>query len=278
MKTSPVSPHRSTTNATAAAYAAGLVDGEGCIWISRKGLAYSAMVQVGMTLKAKPMLERMQREWGGSLNKTREATDRWASAWMWDLAGTAAEPFLRAVLPHLRMKAEQARLALTVQAIRTSLLNGRTKAYWTKEAAEKAALLKARCQELNRRGPTAPGTIPDILALRVGGQWLLVQAELFDAMPSERSSLRWPLSGTMFNGVASMHSSSASPNAASVCSLSAILEPRVPPKYYLSPKACAGILRRAAKRGRELPPALLAALSAASAEETTPEHRKARPS
>ncbi len=34
----------------------------------------------------------------------------------------------------------------------------------------------------------------------------------------------------------------------------------VPLKYYLSPKACRGILRRAEKRGRSLPPSLRAAL------------------
>jgi len=47
---------------------------------------------------------------------------------------------------------------------------------------------------------------------------------------------------------------------AAVCSLSDILEASPDPKYSLSPKACAGILRRAAKRGRELPHSLKSAL------------------
>jgi hypothetical protein len=54
---------------------------------------------------------------------------------------------------------------------------------------------------------------------------------------------------------------SAWPNAARVCSLSQVLETgQIPSKYFLSPKACAGILRRAEKRGRVLPSALLGAL------------------
>lgn len=53
---------------------------------------------------------------------------------------------------------------------------------------------------------------------------------------------------------------SESRNAAAACSLSAVLQKQVLPKYSLSPKAAAGILRRAAKRGRTLPPALEAAL------------------
>ncbi len=46
------------------------------------------------------------------------------------------------------------------------------------------------------------------------------------------------------------------------CSLPDILEDQVPSKYYLSPKACRGILRRAEKRGRELPRQLQDALEA----------------
>lgn len=44
--------------------------------------------------------------------------------------------------------------------------------------------------------------------------------------------------------------------------LSEILEPNVDPKYHLSAKACQGILNRAERRGKELPKALLDALTA----------------
>ena len=49
-------------------------------------------------------------------------------------------------------------------------------------------------------------------------------------------------------------------SGAGVCLLSAILEENAPEKYSLSPKACAGILRRAERRGKDLPPLLKAAL------------------
>ena len=48
------------------------------------------------------------------------------------------------------------------------------------------------------------------------------------------------------------------PKDAAVCSLSDILETDVPQKFYLSPKACRGILRRAKRRGKELPRSLAA--------------------
>lgn len=56
---------------------------------------------------------------------------------------------------------------------------------------------------------------------------------------------------------------SAWPNDASVCSLSSVLDTGpIPQKYFLSAKACAGILRRADKRGKVLPEQLRVALQA----------------
>lgn len=53
---------------------------------------------------------------------------------------------------------------------------------------------------------------------------------------------------------------SESRNAADACSLSRVLEDAPSSKYSLSAKAAAGILRRAERRGKELPGPLLSAL------------------
>ena len=59
------------------------------------------------------------------------------------------------------------------------------------------------------------------------------------------------------------HTLAPSRNGGGVCSLSDVLETgAVPQRYLLSAKACAGILRRAEKRGKELPEALRIALQA----------------
>lgn len=65
------------------------------------------------------------------------------------------------------------------------------------------------------------------------------------------------------------------PRIPNLTKLSEILEPSVDPKYNLSARACQGILNRAAKRGKELPKALLDALTeqaqtSRGAEETLP--------
>ena len=64
----------------------------------------------------------------------------------------------------------------------------------------------------------------------------------------------------------------SAPHPVSRQNLSAILEPSAPPKYFLSARAAAGILARADKRGRSLPPTLRQALeqTAAGDDQTTP--------
>ncbi|MDO8632838.1 MAG: hypothetical protein Q7R41_20335, partial [Phycisphaerales bacterium] len=74
-------------------------------------------------------------------------------------------------------------------------------------------------------------------------------------------------------GEFSTRSISAYPSGGAVClsSLSEVLEiGDVPKRYFLSAKACRGILRRAAKRGRELPPQLERSLRAVADGEPEP--------
>lgn len=80
---------------------------------------------------------------------------------------------------------------------------------------------------------------------------------------SELSSTRWPTSGISEPGGCWTRSTSEWPSGGDgslVCSLRAMLDGDVPGRYYLSPRAAAGILRRAEKRGRELPGHLQTAL------------------
>ena len=65
---------------------------------------------------------------------------------------------------------------------------------------------------------------------------------------------RWMNSGILARGQAWTHNGSEWRSGASACSLSDILETgEIPQRYFLSPRACAGIVRRAARRGRPAP-------------------------
>src|SRR5690606_20773816 len=71
-------------------------------------------------------------------------------------------------------------------------------------------------------------------------------SEKADRMPITSHGAFWTLSSAEYH------------NDGVESSLSDVLLPAesIPPKYFLSPRACAGILRRAEKRGKELPPQL----------------------
>ena len=75
------------------------------------------------------------------------------------------------------------------------------------------------------------------------------------------SSGRWQNSGTVSPGECWTLNTSEFHSGASASFLSDVLETQpVPERYFLSPKACAGILRRAEKRGKKLPESLESAL------------------
>lgn len=81
-----------------------------------------------------------------------------------------------------------------------------------------------------------------------------------EGVTSLSSFAGWSNAGMACAGGFSTLSISESPSAAVVCSLSEVLETDAPQKYFLSPKACRGILRRAKLRGRPLPAHLHQAL------------------
>lgn len=95
-----------------------------------------------------------------------------------------------------------------------------------------------------RRGSSKK--MPLFLDLRGGGNGLLADAS-------------WEEGGALL-GEYTTHSFGECPKEENVSHLSQILEDTPLPKYYLSEKACLGILNRASKRGKELPEILKQAL------------------
>ena len=96
----------------------------------------------------------------------------------------------------------------------------------------------------------------------------LVQTEAETLVPSSGKWNSWGMGGriasSMLNGAEAVGSQEPFRNDEGVCSLFSVLETNaVHPKYYLSAKACNGILSRAARRGKTLPPLLQQALSQA---------------
>lgn len=197
----------SSVNPLIDAYAAGLIDGEGCIGIFKSNAkshhpTYSARVDVGMTTKAATVLQSLRREYGGTISRSREATERWAEAQCWSVSGSAAAKMLSRIAPYLRMKGEQAEVALRVEQIASALVPaGKVRRAWTDEARQRCETLKMRMHELNAKGPSTPSLVTESLfASLVAGQWVTQQRDLFSDMGWEKFSGPWPRSGMTRSG------------------------------------------------------------------------------
>ena len=147
---------------------------------------------------------------------------------------------------------------------RTSRSRGRGKA-WRREAAPAAPLPSTlrdfvvsynldgyfgkTCREFS---PATEGATSRTSSARLGNAGILLPTGL------------WTLNGFEWTGCSEQFRSAGGEFGSSVCGLSDILETvgEHLRKYCLSLKACAGILRRAASRGKDLPVRLKAALLA----------------
>jgi len=98
-----------------AAYAAGLIDGEGCISsdfnytqqrTGTKSLSWSLTIQIGMNSRLG--LDRIAEAFGG-----RVRGPDYRGTYNWGLYGRTAWPFLEAIQPYSLVKAEHIKLALS---------------------------------------------------------------------------------------------------------------------------------------------------------------------
>ena len=103
------------------------------------------------------------------------------------------------------------------------------------------------------------------------GQLLRMSPDFYPATADatlESFSTGWMNSGSMSRGRYWTRSTSESRNAAAACSLSQVLQDEASSKFYLSAKAAAGILRRAQRRGKQLPAHLAEALESVAGVQT----------
>ena len=146
------------------AYAAGLMDGDGCISLVKGSRAtfngnrvyWYIVVTVGMAKKGLPVLEMLRSLFGGKVEKCRAETLRHAAKYRWRLHGRGATTFLWAICPFLVLKQEQAQLALRLEELRASIKRGKSEKgqrWWTPEKEAEAEQLHQRAKELNRKGP-----------------------------------------------------------------------------------------------------------------------------
>ena len=98
------------------AYAAGLIDGEGCITIVRKhvrygnGFEYRVRLHVANTNQV--VLLFLERLLGGKIYTQPKMQSHWKQCWYWYMDGSYAVDALRLVSPYLLAKKAEAQLAI----------------------------------------------------------------------------------------------------------------------------------------------------------------------
>jgi hypothetical protein len=103
------------------AWAAGMVDADGCITIkrsNREGKTYFHLAvivsQAGVDLP--PVIAKLHELYGGNVSKQHPQPGRRQPMWHWQVVGAAAGSVLKQIRPHLVGKTEQADVALAYRA------------------------------------------------------------------------------------------------------------------------------------------------------------------
>jgi hypothetical protein len=81
------------------AYAAGLIDGEGTVTMSRRGDFRFPVVSVSSTTIE--LLEFMKRNHGGSISKHKTYQDHHKQSWSWKVVNDAALALLKQIRPYM---------------------------------------------------------------------------------------------------------------------------------------------------------------------------------
>lgn len=182
-------------------YAAGLIDGEGYIGIQEAGGSFQVRLKVAMTDKGRPALMALSSLFGGRVRPDKAQTERSRESHVWTVTGLAATEIIEQLRPHLIVKTAAADIALEFRDLHMSLEpHPRRGRLWTPAALERAAMLRSRIQEANRRGPDPkPPTLPSERPLAVyrHGWWWEPDEDLFGPVEFEG---RLPTCGRMVAG------------------------------------------------------------------------------
>lgn len=131
---------------TDAAYIAGFLDGEGSVMLTWR--LDTVAMSVVATNTNKGILDWIVEITGvGAVNNHRAEDERVAATFMWKCSSEAAETLLRQLQPYMKVKAEQAALAIeTQERLRDPAL--KADRAWQEE-------YRQRMKDMNKRGPRA---------------------------------------------------------------------------------------------------------------------------
>ena len=144
---------------TELAYLAGLFDGEGCIMIiKRKGYSHNHKVNPSPRYSLKIQLTNTNKEvidWISSFGwYVRENTNlkkQWKRCWVVFLHDIRAKEWLEKLLPVLRIKKDEAKLAINFQEYKTKFTNGHGRQGLSQEMIIHMEEMKSQLSELKNQ-------------------------------------------------------------------------------------------------------------------------------
>ena len=129
------------------AYAAGIIDGEGCIGIHRRK-GHHVVLQVAIHHTSQWLVEWFKMNFGGSVAYFVTKNPNHKDMWAWHLAPKQALEFLILIRPYLQLKRSHADLAIQFQSKR--------KKWGAAEKSQESTILEEAqrilMQQYNKRG------------------------------------------------------------------------------------------------------------------------------
>jgi hypothetical protein len=99
------------------AYAAGIIDGEGCIRANKQKGKVSPVLRIHVTNTDERLVELLKGWFGGYIWKeTKQYMPNAKIRFVWEVSAKRAEVVLRSIIPYLVLKKERAELALELRS------------------------------------------------------------------------------------------------------------------------------------------------------------------
>ena len=104
------------------AYFAGILDGEGSIVIhknkpqtQRGSINPTYVIEVNLTNTNEWIVRQFHFSFGGNVYLNKRKTDKTQNIWVWQISANKALPFLKTLLPYLKLKRGQVEIAIKFQ-------------------------------------------------------------------------------------------------------------------------------------------------------------------
>lgn len=133
---------------TILAYAAGIIDGEGCIRINKQGKAGNHVIRLQVTNTKRTIIDQFKEWFGGSITENRASkyNPKANTSYVWEVSAKKAADVLVAISPYLRIKSNQTHVALRLQDTKSMTNVVNQELYNIREE------LFRKMRELNKRG------------------------------------------------------------------------------------------------------------------------------